>query len=322
MARAQHANHSPRGRHAEAPKDIPKQGWRDVVLRVKDEQKKDNLSIVAAGVAFYSLLAIFPALVAAVSIYGLVADPADVQRQLEAAGGLLPPEAYGVIEQQLSDIVTASGGALSLGLIGGIVLALWSAARGMKAMIIALNIVYGEEEQRGIIKYNGLALLLTLGAVLFFAVSILLIVVVPALLATIGFPQALEPWIAFLRWPLLAVLVIFALALLYRYAPDREEPRWRWVSWGSVLATVLWLVVSALFSFYVSRFGNFNETYGSVGAIVILLMWFFLTAYVVLIGAEFNAELEHQTTKDSTGGKPRPRGERGARMADTVGKKP
>ncbi len=321
MARAQHADSS-RGRHAESPRQIPRQGWRDVLLRVKDEQKKDNLSIVAAGVAFYSLLAIFPALVALVSIYGLVADPADVQRQLEAVGGLLPPEAFGVIEEQLRNIVTASGGALSIGLIGGIVFALWSAAKGMKAMIMALNIVYDEEESRGVIKYNGVALLLTLGAILFFLASILLIVVVPALLATIGFPQALEPWIAFLRWPLLALVVTFALAVLYRYAPARDEPQWRWVSWGSVLATVLWLILSALFSFYVSRFGNFNETYGSVGAIIILLMWLFLTAYVFLIGAEFNAELEHQTSRDSTRGKPRPMGKRGAHMADTTGKKP
>ncbi len=320
MARAQHAD--TRGRHAEAPRQIPKAGWRDIVLRVKDEQKKDNLSIVAAGVAFYSLLAIFPALVALVSIYGLVADPADVQRQLEAVGGLLPPEAFGVIEQQLREIVTASGGALGLGVIGGIVLALWSAARGMKAMIIALNITYGEEESRGLIRYNAVALLLTFGAIAFFALSVLLIVVVPALLATIGFPQALEPWIAYLRWPLLAALVIVALAVLYRYAPDRDEPRWRWVSWGSVLATALWLGASALFSIYVSRFGNFNEMYGSVGAIIILLMWFFLTAYMVLIGAEFNAELEHQTARDSTRGKPRPMGKRGAHSADTLGKKP
>ena len=309
------------GRGADRPSRIPRPGWKDVLIRVKDEQKKDNLSIVAAGVAFYALLAIFPALIAMVSIYGLVADPATVQRQLEEVGHLLPPEAFQVIEQQLVNIVAQSGGALGIGVLGGILFAVWSASKGMTAMITALNITYDEEEKRGSIKLIGTALLMTLGAIFFFLLSLFIIVAVPAFLSTVGLPGALEPLVAFLRWPLLAGCVILALALLYRFAPSRSRPQWRWVSWGSVLAAVLWIVFSGIFSIYVSRFGNFNETYGSIGAVIILLLWFFLTAYIFLIGAEFNAELEHQTARDTTHDPHRPMGRRGARMADTLGRR-
>jgi membrane protein len=311
-----------RGRQASKPGDIPAPGWRDILLRVKNEQKKDNLSIVAAGVAFYLILAIFPALAAMVSIYGLVADPADVQNQLGTVAPLLPPEAYRILDQQLTQIVSGSGGALGLGVVLGIILALWSAAKGMKAMITALNIAYDEEEGRGFFKLNALALLLTLGGILFVLVTLGVILALPALLEAVGLPGILEPLVNFLRWPLLAGCVMVALALLYRFAPNRDRPRWHWVSAGSVVATLLWIAVSALFSVYVSRFGNYNETYGSMGAVIILLMWFFLTAYMFLLGAELNAEMEHQTREDTTSGEPTPMGKRGARMADTLGPKP
>lgn len=311
-----------RGRSAGKPSEIPKPGWRDILLRVKDEQKKDNLSIVAAGVAFYSLLAIFPAIAAAVSIYGLVADTVELQRHVATLGRFLPPEAFGILNRQLGDIVAGSGGALTVAAIGGIVLALWAAAKGMKALIIALNITYDEEESRGFFKLNGLALLLTLGSILFFLFSLTMIVVIPVVLEWLGLPETMRTAISLLRWPLLAVFIMLALAALYRYAPARDEPRWQWVSWGAVIATILWLVASALFSWYASNFGKYNETYGSMGAVIILLMWFFLSAYAVLIGAEFNAEMEHQTGKDTTRGKEEPMGRRNAEMADTVGRKP
>jgi membrane protein len=319
---AQQTKEQERGRKAEKPHQIPASGWRDIALRVKDEQKKDNLSIVAAGVAFYSLLAIFPALAALVSIYGLVADPAELQRHIATVGRLLPPDAFRILDQQLTDIVTGSGGALTFAAIGGILLALWSAAKGMKALITALNIAYEEEERRGFFRLNGLALLLTFGAVVFFLLSVSMIVVIPVALAWLGLPETASTLLSFLRWPLLAVLIMMALAVLYRYAPDRNQPRWQWVSWGAVIATLLWLVASALFSWYAANFGKYNETYGSMGAVILLLMWFFLSAYAVLIGAEFNAEMEHQTRKDTTRGQPRPMGERDAKMADTVGRKP
>lgn len=311
-----------RGRHAAKPSQIPKPGWRDILLRVKDEQKKDNLSIVAAGVAFYLILAIFPALAAMVSIYGLVLDPADVQRQLATVGSLLPPEAYRILDTQLTQIVSSSGGALGVSAVLGILLALWSAAKGMKAMITALNIAYGEEEGRGFFKLNALALLLTFGGIVFVLVSLGLILALPAFLEAVGLPGILDPLVKLLRWPLLAGCVMVALALLYRFAPNRNRPRWQWVSAGSVIATLLWIAVSVLFSVYVSQFGSYNETYGSMGAVIILLMWFFLSAYMFLLGAELNAEMEHQTTEDTTKGTSRPMGERRAQMADTLGRKP
>lgn len=311
-----------RGRQARRPKEIPRQGWRDITLRVKEETTRDNLSIIAAGVAFYALLALFPALAALVSIYGLVADPAQVSQQLAGISQMLPQEAYQIIDRQLSSVAASAGGALTIGAIGGLLLALWSAAKGMKAVLLALDITYDEEEKRGFFKFNGLALLLTLGAVLFVILSLGLIAILPALLGQLGLPETAQSLLAGLRWPLLALLVVLALAVLYRFGPDRDQPRWRWVSWGAVLATALWLVVSALFSWYVSNFGNYQETYGAMGAIIILLMWFYITAFVVLLGAEINAEMEHQTERDTTRGAERPMGERDAQMADTRGRKP
>ncbi len=314
-----------RGRLAERPQEIPAPGWRDVILRVWDQVSHLNLSMVAAGVAFYGLLAIFPALAAAVSIYGLVADPAEVERQVGVLSGVLPQEAAGLITGQLHRIAATSSNALSVGLLAGVLLALWSAASGVKALITALNVTYDESEKRGFLRLNAVALLLTLGAIVFAVLSLALIVALPALLSNLGIGGLGEIGrfvVSALRWPLLALVILFGLAVLYRYGPSRDQPQWRWVSWGATVATVLWLVASALFSFYVSNFGNYNKTYGSIGAVVILLMWFYITAFIVLLGATLNAEMEHQTKKDTTEGRPEPMGKRRAHMADTLGRKP
>ncbi len=311
-----------RGRDARRPSDIPSRGWRDIAWRIKDQLDRDNVSVVAAGVAFYTLLAIVPALAAVVSIYGLVADPADVQAQLEAVAHLLPEEAQSLISEQVKRIAASSGGALGLGAVVGLLLTLWSASKGMKTLITALNIVYDEQEQRGFIKLNLIALGLTLGAVVFLVVTLALIVALPAVLDSLGLGETLRGLVAWLRWPPLLIGVIVALALIYRYGPSRDPARWRWVNWGATVATVLWLAGSVAFSLYVRNFGSYNETYGSLGAVVILLMWFYLTAYVVLLGAEINAEMEHQTARDTTRGPAQPKGQRGAYVADTVGEQP
>jgi membrane protein len=310
-----------RGRRAERPGEIPRHGWKDILVRVKDEQKKDNLSVVAAGVAFYAMLSIFPALAALVSIYGIFADPGEVQQQIAQLSGFIPQETRQVLEEQVSRFVSTSSGALGFGAIGGLLIALWSANKGMKALMTALDIVYDEEETRGFFKINGISLLLTFVGVLTAVISLILIAVIPVILGYIGIPQGIQAVLAYGRWPFLALVIVLLLGVLYRFAPNRDEPQWKWVSWGSVTATVLWIAASLLFSFYVSNFGSYNKTYGSMGAIIILLMWFFLSAYAVLIGAELNAEMEHQTGKDTTRGEPRPMGERDARMADTLGKK-
>ncbi|MBP1151082.1 MULTISPECIES: YihY/virulence factor BrkB family protein [unclassified Methylocaldum] len=309
-----------RGRSAVRPWDIPLAGWRDIAYRVKNEVVHDNISIVAAGVAFYALLAIFPALAAMIGLYGLVADPADVQKEIEALANIVPAEAHALLSRQLNDIASHANTALSLSVLIGLAVAIWSATKGITSLITALNIVYNEQEKRSFLKLNGLALAFTFGGILFALVAIGLIAGLPAFLSFTGLRGFLSFLFSLLRWPLLALAFIFGLAVVYHYGPCRNAPRWQWISPGAVLAVVLWLIGSGLFSFYVSNFGNYNETYGSVGAIVILLTWFYLTAYVVLLGAELNAEMEHQTKEDTTIGEPEPLGERRAYVADTIGK--
>ncbi len=310
-----------RGREADRPGTIPRRGWKDILKRTLKESKKDNVSIVSAGVAFYALLAIFPAIAAMVSLYGLVADPATVQEQLAAVQGILPTEARSMMENQMSRVAAGSGGALGLGAIFGILFSIWSATKGTKAVMTALNIVYGEEEGRGFIKQNLMALTLTVGGILFIILALGLVVAFPALFGNLGLPGFVQTLASALRWPVLWLALVLGLAVLYRYAPDREEPKWRWVNWGSTAASILWIILSLVFSYYVANFGNYNETYGAIGAVIILLMWFFITSYVVLMGAELNAEMEHQTSRDSTTGTPRRMGKRGAHAADTLGER-
>jgi membrane protein len=319
VVRDDHARH---GRDADRPQQIPTAGWRDVLWRVKGEVSKDNLSMVAAGVAFYGLLAIFPAIAAMVSIYGLVADPQTIEQQMSAMSGMLPEQAQGIIRSQLSRVASGASGALSFAAIIGLLATLWSANKGTKALMEALNIVYDEEEKRGFIKLNLISLALTLGILLFLIVALALIAVLPALFGNLGLPETVRQWASWLRWPILAVVFIIAIACLYSIAPSRDVPKWRWVSWGAVLATMLWLIGSVLFSWYVANFGSYNETYGSIGAVIVLMMWFWVSAYIILIGAEVNAEMEHQTERDTTRGEREPRGRRGAYVADTVGEQP
>jgi membrane protein len=308
-----------RGREAERPSEIPRSGWRDIFLRVKSEMAHDNLSIVAAGVAFYGFLAIFPAIAALVSIYGLITSPAEVERHLEGLEAVLPPEAAGVINDQLRRIVGAQQSGLGWGALAATILALWSAASGMGTMITAMNIAYDEEEKRSFIKLKALALLLTVAAIFLVIAFLGLVVGVPVVLETVGIGMMADPLINYLRWPVLALSGVMALQVLYRYGPSRNQAQWHWVSWGAVIGTTLWLISSALFSFYVGNFASYNATYGSLGVIVILMMWFFFSVYSILLGAEINAEMEHQTAKDTTVGKPKPLGSRQAYVADTVG---
>ncbi len=291
--RRENPERRPRSR-AESEKSEKRSKWGNTLRQVKNEQKEDNLSFVAAGVAFYTLLAIFPALATTVSIYGIVADPSDVQRLMQPLSQVLPQVAFQLINDQLSSIVSTSGGALGIGAIGGLLLTLWSSAKSIKALSTALNIAYDREEQRGFFKLNGMAFLLTVGAMVFFLVAVSLIVALPAIIGFVGIPQTIQSWVVLLRWPLLAIVVVAGLSVLYRYAPDKEKGPWKRVVTGALIATLLWIGVSWLFSFYVSNFGSYNKTYGSFGAIIILMMWLWLTAYVVLLGGEINAVRERE----------------------------
>ncbi len=309
-----------RGRSAEHPAEIPQKGWKDILWRVWDRQSQDNISMIAAGVAYYAILALFPAIAAAVSIYGLVANPASVERQFDTLAGFLPGDALNILKAQAHMVASAPSQGLTFGVVLGLLLTLWSASRGVNALITALNITYEEQEKRGFITLAILSMVVTVGAILFLIVTLTAVVVAPAILALV--PLGPLAWIvALVRWPILVVAILLALAVLYRYAPCRAKPKWRWVSWGAVAASGLWLLGSIGFSLYVTYFGAYNETYGSVGAVVILLLWLNLTAYVVLLGAGLNAEMEHQTARDTTTGPAQPMGWRGARMADTVGKR-
>lgn len=313
---------SSRGRKASSPRRIPRPGWRDILIRTKDETIADNLGLVAAGVAFYFFLAVFPAMAAFISLYGLMLDTSDAVKQLQSFFSLLPSDASNVLLDQVRTITGQSGVTLGASAIASLFIAFWSSMKGVLAMITSLNIVYEEEEQRGVIRLRLIALLMTIGAVVFVSVSLASLTIIPLIMRLLNLSELVQLSFSFLRWPILLLIVITLLSILYRIGPDRRQARWRWVTPGAVLATFLWITASALFSWYVSKFGNYNEMYGSIGAVVLLLLWFYLTAYVFLLGAEFDAELEHQTEKDSTVGEPKPIGERGARMADTVGKTP
>lgn len=310
-----------RGRRAEAPIQIGARGWRDILMRVYNETFEDNLWVVAAGVAFYGLLSLFPAIAATVSIYGMVADVGTIQDHLIALGAVMPAEASRIVEEQVRAVTGSSDTALGLGAFVTLGFAIWSASSAVKALMAGLTVAYNETEKRNFVWYNVVALALTVGAILFLLLSLGAIIVLPAVFAFVGLGETAEAVFGFLRWPALAAVVMLALAAFYRYAPCRSRPRWRWVSWGSVLATGTWLAGSAGFSWYVANFASYNETYGTLGAVVILLMWFYLTAYIVLIGAELNAQMEHQTVRDTTDPPDQPLGRRGAYVADTVGER-
>jgi membrane protein len=293
-----------------------------VLKRVKAEVKDDNVGLLAAGVAFYAMLAIFPAIIAVVTVYGMVADPDQVKTQVGEFAKSLPSGADQLITEQLKNVTSAGRQSLSIGLAVSLLAVLWTASGGVQGLVKGLNLVYDEKETRGFLKLRGLSLLLTLGAILMAVVAIALVAVFPAVVDDLKLGQAGELAASIARWVVLALLVLCALAVLYRYAPDRANPRWRWVSWGAVVGLVLWLLGSIGFSWYVDNFGKYNQTYGALAAVIILLLWLFLSAFAVLLGAEFDAEAERQTARDTTTGPERPLGRRDAEVADTLGESP
>lgn len=307
-----------RGRSAQAPSEIPAPGWKDILWRTFKEVNADDIQSVARSIAFAGMLALFPALAAFVSIYGLFADVDTAREHLAGLTGVIPADAATLIGEQMVRIAASKHAGLSFTFISGLLLSLWSANAGMKALFKGLNIAYEETEKRSFLRLNLITLAFTLGMVVFFALSVAAVVAIPVALKTIRLDPALLP-IAWLRWPLLLAATMGGLALLYRFGPSRETAKWRWVSYGSVAATVLWLAGSALFSWYLSNFADYNATYGSLGAVFGFMVWLWLSCTIVLFGAELNSEIEHQTAVDSTTGVSRPMGARGAAVADNVG---
>ncbi len=308
-----------RGREAQRPRDIPSRGWFDIAMRVKNEVSRDNVSLVAAGLALYALLAAFPALAAALSLYGLFASPEQIAGQVESLAGVLPEQVTRIVGGQLQSLAAQQGGALGIGAVIGFVIALWSARKGITALMTATNIAYNEEEQRSFLRQLLVSLAFTLGAVVAFVGMVLVAVAVPLAVEAIGLGGGVETLVAVLRWVLLWLLMVLGLSVVYRFAPDRDPARWRWVNWGSATAATLWIVGSVLFAVYVRNFGSYGETYGSLAGVVVLLLWFYLSGFVVVLGAEINAEMERQTRKDTTRGRHEPMGSRQAHAADTLG---
>jgi membrane protein len=307
-----------RGRTARAPTQIPARGWKDVLWRTWKEVGEDDVMTVARSIAFSGMLALFPALAAFVSIYGLFADVNTARQHLSALTGIVPAEVMTLLGEQMVRIAAQKNASLGFTSILGILLSIWSANAGAKALFKGLNIAYEEKEKRNFIRLNLVSLAVTVGAIAFLTLAIAAMVVVPVALKVLGIGGG-AAFLALLRWPALLALAALGLSVIYRHGPSRDKPKWRWVSWGSGAAAVLWLAASALFSWYLSNFAHYNETYGSLGAVFGFMMWLWLSGVVVLFGAELNSEMEHQTAADTTAGQPAPLGTRGAKMADTVG---
>ncbi|MDB5644043.1 MAG: hypothetical protein JWN07_3360 [Hyphomicrobiales bacterium] len=289
------------GQGADTPSEISKRGWKEILWRVYAQVDDDRVLAVAAGVTFYSLLAIFPAITALVSVYGLFADPVSIQNHLQTVSAFMPGGAIDIIGEQVQRIASEKAG-LGFAFVLGLGTSIWSANAGMKALFDALNVAYGEKETRGFFKLNLTSLAFTAGMLLFAVIALTAAVGVPIVLAWLPLGETLAAALQWLRWPLMLVLLGLALAMLYRFGPTRKKPRWRWLTVGSGFASIAWIVASAAFSYYAANFGSYNKTYGTLGAAIGLMTWIWISVIVVMIGAEINSEVEAQAEGESREG--------------------
>ncbi len=313
------------GRQATRPTAIPWPGWKRVIRRTGSEVISDRVSLAAAGCAFYAILALFPAITMLVALYGLLFDPRTVEPQLQVMRSVLPPSTFELIAGRVHALVSKPEATLTFSFVVSLLITLWSSSAGTKSMLSALNIAYEEKETRSFLRYQATALAMTLCGILGTAFAVALLVALPPILTYLPSHLGLERlaseitgWISAGSFLLMLCFVATGLSLLYRFGPCRRAPTWGWVSPGSLLATLLWLLASVAFSYYVGHIASYDATYGPLGAIIGMMMWFYVTAFVVLVGAELNAELELQTAEDSTAGGTQPIGERGAYVADHV----
>ncbi len=306
------------GRFATSPIEIPWRGWRKVIHRTLREMISNQVSLAAAGCAFYATLALFPAISILISIYGLAFDPVTVEPHLQVLRDLMPDSAFQLISQRVHELVSKPQRTLTLSLAISVGITIWSSTIGTKSILAALNLACEERERRSFLRFQATALTMTLLAILGAASGLALLVALPPVLAFVGVTQHVAVLVRIAGTGALVAFVMASLSLLYRFGPCRQAPRWQWVMPGSLLATLLWLIASAVFSFYVGHLSSFDAMYGSLGAVAGVMMWFYVTVYVVLLGAELNAELELQTVHDSTDGPSQPPGRRGAYVADHV----
>lgn len=305
-----------RGRMADAPHRIPWRGWKDVIWRTYREITHDRLTVVAGSVTFYTLLAIFPALGVFVSLYGLIADVAAVEGQLAQLSLVFPSQVVRLVGDQMMRLATERGANLSVAFVVSLLLSIWTANAGMKSLFDGLNIAYDEVEKRNYFYRTALTYAFTFAFLLFLTLVLALLVAIPIALKAMGLRTG---WLFGFRWLALFFVVAGAFAIAYRYGPCRARARWRWVAWGAVAAALFWMGGSVAFSWYLNNVAHLQVTYGSLGAVIGFMLWVWFSVLVVLMGAELNAEIEHQTAVDTTSGPPRAMGERGAAMADTVG---
>jgi membrane protein len=315
----QRAREINRGRGALSPLGIPSKGWRDILWRTAKRSSQDRLLAVAAGVVFYSLLALFPAIAAMVSFYGLFASTSSINQHLSFFSSMMPAEAYSILQDQVMHVVAKGDVKLSFGFVLGLAVALWSANAGVKSMIDALNVVYEEDDKRSYLRLNLVSLTFTISGVVAVLIAMGVVVLIPLWLSQFGLAHFSAAILKISRWPALMIGMLLGLSFLYRYGPSRRKAKWEWISTGAVFATLAWFAGSAALSYYLADFANYDATYGSLGAAIGTMMWMWMSTAVILLGAELNSEIEHQTAMDSTVGKPKPLGSRGATMADTVG---
>ncbi|NNG68404.1 YihY/virulence factor BrkB family protein [Rhizobium laguerreae] len=307
------------GRSASTPEAIPLRGLRDVFWRVFHEVLADRVTLIAAGVTFYLLLALFPAMAALVSLYGLIADPTTISEHLRELAGLMPSGAFDLLANQIKELLDRRDATLGITFFVGLGIALWSTHSGTLAIFDAMNVAYEEEEKRGLVRLNLIGLCFTLCAMLLAIIMVALVGVMPVVLSYLWLDQFKEHMALLMRWPLLLLVVAVAVTSVYRFGPSREPAKLRWMTWGAVLTTVAWTAMSLGFSFYLDHFANYDATYGTLGALIGFLIWIWLSVVILIVGGELNAELEHQTAKDTTTGPPLPMGARGAYVADTLG---
>jgi membrane protein len=308
-----------RGRDANTPEQIPPRGWKDILWRLLWSISENRILSTSGSVAFFALLAVFPGIAAIVSLYGLFADASTVGKHLDLLSGLLPGGVLQLIAEQITLISNQGNETLGTAFVIGLLIALGSANSGMASLFDALNVIYDEREKRSLVRFYATTFLFTLAGIVFIILAITAVVVLPLMLKFVGMPTGTEVLLAILRWPILLVTLVVSLACIYRYGPSRREARWRWVTWGSILAAVLWIAASMIFSWYVATFDRYNQTYGSLGAGIGFMVWLWMSAMIALLGAGLNAEMEHQTARDTTEGRSKPLGSRGAMMADRVG---
>ncbi|MDQ3246336.1 MAG: YihY/virulence factor BrkB family protein [Pseudomonadota bacterium] len=317
MANENHS--SARGHDARSPLEIPGRAWKDIAARTYKRVWDDNVGLVAAGVAFYAFFGLLSLLGLIVLTYSWVAEPQTVVGHFQTLTRILPNDIALLIGQQLMTTVQSSEGAKGLGILVALLVALYGGTNGSAAVITSLNIAYEEKEARSLLRFYFLALLMTVVAVVLAMLAIAAAASVAYLQTQL--PQATPIAVTagkIVGYALLVLVATVIAATLYRFGPSREEAKWKWITPGSLFAALTWLLLTVLFGFYVSKLTDYSATYGALGAVVALLTWLYLSAYVFIIGAELNSEMEHQTARDSTTGAPAPMGSRGAWAADNV----